>query len=89
MPYGDFNCLQLPEDIKEKEIDYVMLADIFPTGYHVTELTGVKPGDSVVIYGAGPVCGKNAGKNPCRHDDLNIFSRDEVGQTLPVFPIHT
>jgi threonine dehydrogenase-like Zn-dependent dehydrogenase len=27
----------------------------FPTGYHATELAGVKPGDSVVIYGAGPV----------------------------------
>jgi threonine dehydrogenase-like Zn-dependent dehydrogenase len=32
-----------------------MLSDIFPTGYHATELAGVKPGDSVVIYGAGPV----------------------------------
>jgi threonine dehydrogenase-like Zn-dependent dehydrogenase len=32
-----------------------MLSDIFPTGYHATELAGVQPGDSVVIYGAGPV----------------------------------
>ena len=32
-----------------------MLADIFPTGYHATELAGVKPGDQTVIYGAGPV----------------------------------
>ena len=32
-----------------------MLSDIFPTGYHATELAGVKPGESVVIYGAGPV----------------------------------
>ena len=55
VPYGDFNCLKLPEDAREKENDYVMLSDIFPTGYHATELAGVKPGDSVVIYGAGPV----------------------------------
>jgi glutathione-independent formaldehyde dehydrogenase len=55
VPYGDFNCLKLPEDAKEKENDYVMLSDIFPTGYHATELAGVKPGESVVIYGAGPV----------------------------------
>jgi glutathione-independent formaldehyde dehydrogenase len=33
----------------------VMLADIFPTGYHATELAEVKPGESVVVYGAGPV----------------------------------
>ena len=55
VPYGDFNCLVLPSDAQEKENDYVMLSDIFPTGYHSTELAGVKPGDSVVIYGAGPV----------------------------------
>ncbi|WP_029528145.1 glutathione-independent formaldehyde dehydrogenase [Polaromonas glacialis] len=55
VPYGDFNCLVLPRGSEEKENDYVMLSDIFPTGYHATELAGVKPGDSVVIYGAGPV----------------------------------
>ena len=55
VPYADFNCLVLPPDAREKENDYVMLSDIFPTGYHATELAGVKPGDTVVIYGAGPV----------------------------------
>jgi glutathione-independent formaldehyde dehydrogenase len=55
VPYGDFNCLVLPRDAQEKENDYVMLSDIFPTGYHATELAGVRPGESVVIYGAGPV----------------------------------
>ena len=55
VPHGDFNCLRLPEDATEKEKDYVMLADIFPTGYYATELADVQPGESVVIYGAGPV----------------------------------
>ena len=55
VPYGDHNCLRLGEDAKEKENDYVMLSDIFPTGYHATEMAGVVPGDTVVIYGAGPV----------------------------------
>ncbi|MDI5968871.1 glutathione-independent formaldehyde dehydrogenase [Streptomyces sp. SL13] len=55
VPWGDFNCLVLPEDAREKENDYVMLADIFPTGYHATELAGVSPGESVVVYGGGPV----------------------------------
>jgi glutathione-independent formaldehyde dehydrogenase len=32
-----------------------MLSDIWPTGYHATELAGVLPGESVVVYGAGPV----------------------------------
>ncbi len=55
VPYGDFNCLRLPEDAEEKEADYVMLSDMFPTGYHATEMAGVQPGDSVVVYGAGPI----------------------------------
>src|SRR5579883_1340147 len=55
VPYADFNCLKLPGDAKEKEDDYVMLADIFPTGWHATQLACVQPGDSVVIYGSGPV----------------------------------
>ncbi len=55
VPYADFNCLRLPEDAEEKQADYVMLSDIFPTGYQATEHAGVEPGESVVIYGAGPV----------------------------------
>lgn len=55
VPYGDFNLLRLPPDAEEKQVDYVMLADIFPTGWHATRLAGLEPGDSVVVYGAGPV----------------------------------
>lgn len=55
VPYGDFNCLRLPPDAQEKELDYVMVADIFPTGWHCTELAGLQVGESIVIYGAGPV----------------------------------
>lgn len=55
VPYGDVNCLRLPPDSEEKENDYVMLSDVFPTGYHATELAGIKAGDTVAIYGAGPV----------------------------------
>ena len=55
VPFGDFNCLKLPEDAREKEADYAMLADIWPTGWHGTELARVQPGDSVVVYGGGPV----------------------------------
>jgi glutathione-independent formaldehyde dehydrogenase len=55
VPYGDFNCLRLPEDAVEKENDYVMLADIWPTGYHAVELSGLQAGESIVIYGGGPV----------------------------------
>jgi glutathione-independent formaldehyde dehydrogenase len=55
VPYADYNCLILPRDAAEKQNDYVMLSDIFPTGYHATEMAQLRPGQSVVIYGAGPV----------------------------------
>ncbi len=55
VPYGDFNALILPPDATEKERDYTMLSDIFPTGWHSTRLAELEPGQSIVIYGAGPV----------------------------------
>jgi glutathione-independent formaldehyde dehydrogenase len=55
VPYADWNALVLPEDAHQKQNDYVMLSDILPTGYHGTELAQVGIGESVVIWGAGPV----------------------------------
>jgi glutathione-independent formaldehyde dehydrogenase len=54
VPFADFNCLKLPPGA-EHEADFVLLADIFPTGYHGCELADVSPGESVAVYGAGPV----------------------------------
>jgi glutathione-independent formaldehyde dehydrogenase len=55
VPYGDHNCLVLPPEAEEHQSDYVMLSDIFPTGWHATELAGLLPGETIAIYGAGPV----------------------------------
>ncbi len=54
VPHADFNCLVLPEG-DENEADYALLADIFPTGYHGANLAEVQPGESVAVFGAGPV----------------------------------
>jgi alcohol dehydrogenase/glutathione-independent formaldehyde dehydrogenase len=54
IPYAEFNALKLP-DGNEHEDAFSLLADIFPTGWHGTELANLEPGDSVAIYGAGPV----------------------------------
>jgi glutathione-independent formaldehyde dehydrogenase len=54
VPWADFNLLKLPAGT-EHETDFAMLSDIFPTGYHGTELAQVGPGDTVAIFGAGPV----------------------------------
>lgn len=54
VPFADFNLLELPPG-KDLETDFTMLSDIFPTGYHGAVLAGVAPGDSVAVFGAGPV----------------------------------
>jgi glutathione-independent formaldehyde dehydrogenase len=54
VPFADFNCLQLPKG-SEHETDFALLADIFPTGYHATELAEVSPGETVTVMGGGPV----------------------------------
>src|ERR1700749_4230074 len=92
VPYGDYNCLVLPEDSKEKERDYVMLSDIFPTGWHSTRLANLMPGDSVVIYGSGPV-GLMAALSARVQGASRIFVVDhntdrlKVAETLGAIPI--
>lgn len=54
VPFADFNCLPLPQG-DDYESDFALLADIFPTGYHGAVLADVSPGESVAVFGAGPV----------------------------------
>ncbi|RYY87117.1 MAG: glutathione-dependent formaldehyde dehydrogenase [Chitinophagaceae bacterium] len=35
--------------------DAVLLTDVVPTGYQAAEMAGIKPGDTVVVFGAGPI----------------------------------
>ncbi|GKT88887.1 alcohol dehydrogenase protein [Colletotrichum tofieldiae] len=37
------------------ELDYLMLSDVFTTGWHALTYSGFEAGDSVAIFGAGPV----------------------------------
>ncbi|OLF09853.1 aldehyde dehydrogenase [Actinophytocola xinjiangensis] len=54
VPWADFNLLTLPPGT-DHEADFAMLSDIFPTGFHGAELAGVGAGDTVAVFGAGPV----------------------------------
>ncbi len=54
VPYADVNLLTLPPGT-ERESDYAMLSDIFPTGFHGAVLGEVGTGHTVAVYGAGPV----------------------------------
>ncbi|MFE1437051.1 MULTISPECIES: zinc-dependent alcohol dehydrogenase family protein [Streptomyces] len=54
VPYADLSVHPLPGTLPDQ--DAVLLADILPTAYEVGVLNGgVRPGDTVVVVGAGPV----------------------------------
>src|SRR5947209_16611916 len=80
MPYADFNALKLPQGTEHEE-DFVLLADIFPTGYHGTELANVSPGETVVIFGAGPV-GTMAAYSAMIRGALEVYVVDNIPDRL-------
>ena len=80
VPFADFNCLKLPSGT-EHEADYALLADIFPTGYHGCELAQVSPGESVTVFGAGPV-GLMAAYSALLRGASRVFVVDRVPERL-------
>lgn len=53
VPYGDVNLLPLPDDVPDEKGLY--LSDVLATSWHAVVDTGVKKGDVVAIWGAGPI----------------------------------
>ncbi|MFI7220761.1 zinc-dependent alcohol dehydrogenase family protein [Micromonospora maritima] len=54
VPFADLSTYRLPETVSDEAA--VLLADILPTSYEVGVLNGgVRPGDTVVVVGAGPI----------------------------------
>jgi len=53
VPYADVGPTIIPSDMDPD--DALMLTDVLPTGYQAAEMGGIKPGDTVVVFGAGPV----------------------------------
>lgn len=53
VPFVDTNSLVVPEDIEDDKV--LFLSDILPTGWMAAENCEIKKGDTVAIWGAGPV----------------------------------
>jgi threonine dehydrogenase-like Zn-dependent dehydrogenase len=53
VPYADVGPMVIPPDLHPD--DAVLLTDVVPTGYQAAEMGGIKKGDTVVVFGAGPV----------------------------------
>ncbi len=53
VPYADVGPTVIPQGMDLD--DAVLLTDVVPTGYQAAEMGGIKQGDTVVVFGAGPI----------------------------------
>src|ERR1700710_473524 len=53
VPFADVGPLKVPDELEDEKV--LFLSDIFPTGYMAAENCQIEPGDTVAIWGCGPV----------------------------------
>jgi threonine dehydrogenase-like Zn-dependent dehydrogenase len=53
VPFADVGPLPIPEALSDEQV--LFLSDIFPTGYMAAENCNIQPGDTVAVWGCGPV----------------------------------
>jgi len=53
VPFADIGPMKIPYGMHEE--DALLLTDVFPTGYQAAEMAEIKKGDTIVIFGAGPI----------------------------------
>ena len=53
VPYADVGPIKVPEGLTDEQV--LFLSDIFPTGYMGAEFCDIKGGETIVVFGCGPV----------------------------------
>jgi len=53
VPFADVGPIKVPSHLTDEQV--LFLSDIFPTGYMGAEMCDIKPGDTIAIWGCGPV----------------------------------
>lgn len=53
VPYADVGPVKVPEGLSDEQV--LFLSDIFPTGYMAAEFCNIQSGDTIAIWGCGPV----------------------------------
>ncbi len=53
VPFANVGLVKIPEEVTDDQA--ILLSDIFPTGYFAAELAEIKNGDTVAVFGCGPV----------------------------------
>ncbi|MFE8700516.1 alcohol dehydrogenase catalytic domain-containing protein [Cytobacillus sp. FJAT-54145] len=55
VPFANFTSFRVPESSELTDDLLVLLTDAIPTAYWGVENAGVKPGDTVIVFGSGPI----------------------------------
>jgi threonine dehydrogenase-like Zn-dependent dehydrogenase len=53
VPFADVGPLKIPEELTDEQV--LFLSDILPTGYMGAEMCNIQPGDTIAVWGCGPV----------------------------------
>jgi threonine dehydrogenase-like Zn-dependent dehydrogenase len=53
VPFADVGPMKIPEGLSDEQV--LFLTDILPTGYQAALFCGIRPGDTVAVWGCGPV----------------------------------
>jgi threonine dehydrogenase-like Zn-dependent dehydrogenase len=53
VPYADVGPIKVPDGLSDEQV--LFLSDIFPTGYMAADFCEIKPGDTIAVWGCGPV----------------------------------
>jgi threonine dehydrogenase-like Zn-dependent dehydrogenase len=53
VPFADVGPIKVPDGLTDEQV--LFLSDIFPTGYMAAEMCDIQPGDTIAVWGAGPV----------------------------------
>lgn len=53
VPFADVGHVKVPDSLSDEQV--LFLSDIFPTGYQAAENCGIRPGDTIAVWGCGPV----------------------------------
>jgi threonine dehydrogenase-like Zn-dependent dehydrogenase len=53
VPFADVGTIKVPNGLSDEQV--LFLSDIFPTGYMAAEMCNIQPGDTIAVWGCGPV----------------------------------
>jgi len=85
VPFADVGPVKIESDLPDEMV--LFLSDIFPTGYMAAENCGIEPGDTVAVWGCGPVA-QFAIKSAWMFKAGRVIAIDRVAERLAMAKNH-